>query len=387
MTLVEDRCGDLQGFRELSDEFRRFEDVPGLGYAARYQQARCLVKAGDLPAARQHFRELYEQSVEQHMLPAIDEHFHRAFREGNAAGADEERALFLAAAERLKQQGHRAAILALAWQTHHGGNRGLAEELFATAMNGVSDDERPHTTLAAVAYLWQTEQFVRADAMFQPLLADDAIGQSALFWRLGAALAAKHGNTARSVACLDRAIDLEYRALPNEVTVDAVRTTFGDLLNRYQTLADAIATLSEQPSPELVSRVVRAADRWRAIDPDDTSACHAASRVLRRLGDHERAWEYLTTPLAERPAESPAWLSLAQTLRGQSEFDLADRCYVAAFDASPTNAQVLWDRAVMLDQCGRRDAAQQLFRQIAEGQWPAEYQALQEQARKLQPAP
>jgi len=46
-------------------------------------------------------------------------------------------------------------------------------------------------------------------------------------------------------------------------------------------------------------------------------------------------------------------VDLARTLGRQGDAELADRAYTAAFEAEPTNAQILWDRAVALRQTGR----------------------------------
>jgi len=74
-------------------------------------------------------------------------------------------------------------------------------------------------------------------------------------------------------------------------------------------------------------------------------------------------------------------------LRGQNEFDLADRAYRSAFDAEPTNAQILWDHAQMLEQRGQADEARQCYRKIAERSWGPEFQSIQEQARKVVATP
>jgi tetratricopeptide (TPR) repeat protein len=188
--------------------------------------------------------------------------------------------------------------------------------------------------------------------------------------------------TARSVACLDRALDIEYQNLPSEVELEAVRTEYGNLLNRYHELAGTIASLHKEPPQDIVNRVVRSADRWRSLDPDDTAACQAAAKVLERLGAATTAWEYVTTPYADKPAEPPVWLSLGRTLRDQGSVSLAGIAYEQAFNAEPTNAQILWERAQMLEQAGKPAAAREHYRRIADGQWDASLQSIQSQARQ-----
>ena len=65
----------------------------------------------------------------------------------------------------------------------------------------------------------------------------------------------------------------------------------------------------------------------------------------------------------------------------KGELKLADRAYQAAYEAEPTNAQILWDRAQNLHQAGEIQSARRLFRQLADGIWPPRFQGIQTQAR------
>ena len=87
--------------------------------------------------------------------------------------------------------------------------------------------------------------------------------------------------------------------------------------------------------------MIRAADRWRAVDNDPTAACEAAAHVLTRLGDRDLAWDYHTTPVGLKPNESGPWWGLAETLGKQGDLDLADRAFRAASESEPTNPQIL----------------------------------------------
>jgi tetratricopeptide (TPR) repeat protein len=136
-----------------------------------------------------------------------------------------------------------------------------------------------------------------------------------------------------------------------------------------------------RPPADFLARAVRAADRWRALDRDGGDACRAVARILQRLGERELGWDYLTTPVGLSPNEAAPWLILAETLGQKGELDLADRAYAAAFEAEPTNAQILWDRAQNLRQAGQSAEANRLLRQIAEGRWQPRFQGLQAQAR------
>ena len=60
---------------------------------------------------------------------------------------------------------------------------------------------------------------------------------------------------------------------------------------------------------------------------------------------------------------------------------LADRAFRAAFEAEPTNAQVLWDRAENLKQGGQAARARELYRRLAEGSWQPRFDWVRTQAR------
>ncbi|MCG8402940.1 MAG: tetratricopeptide repeat protein [Firmicutes bacterium] len=128
--------------------------------------------------------------------------------------------------------------------------------------------------------------------------------------------------------------------------------------------------------------MIGAADRWRALDTDDTQACNYAGRILEVLGENDLAWDYLTTPLAEHSNEAGPWVNLANQLRSQGDLVLADRAFATAFEVEPTNAQVLWDRAQLLQQSGRFEEATQLYQQIANTDWQPRFDWIKQQAKR-----
>jgi tetratricopeptide (TPR) repeat protein len=374
-------AGDARFNQDLADVYRRFRDRPGLAYVARYEQARSLLSAGRGEEALQAFKELHAQARKEGALPLIDASFLQAFTQQGDRGREEWAALMRKTAADLIADKQRPAVMALAWQCHELGDQSLANQLFATAFAGVPDRERPGISLLGIPYLWQTGQLARADALLQPLLEDKELAGRPALWRLAAVLAGRRGMVARSVACTEKALELEYQELPPVINLQAVRSEYGALLGHYQQLALASTMLDSRPPAEFVAKVVRAADRWRSLDTDATGPCQAAARVFQALGARDLAWDYFTTPLGQRPNEAAPWLNLAQAMSQEGDFDLADRAYAEAFAAEPTNAQILWDRALLLQQGGRTSQARELFRQIAAGKWQPRFNWIQAQAR------
>jgi tetratricopeptide (TPR) repeat protein len=170
--------------------------------------------------------------------------------------------------------------------------------------------------------------------------------------------------------------------LPKVINLREVREDYGNLLAYYQQVASANALLEKEPDQAFLAKVVGAADRWRSLDNDPTNPCQLAAGIFKTLGKAHLAWEYYTTPLSVRPNESTAWLTLAQTMSQEGELELADRAYAEAYDAEPTNAQVLWDRAMLLQQRGKSAAAQGIFRQIANGTWQPRFSWIQAEAQR-----
>jgi tetratricopeptide (TPR) repeat protein len=214
------------------------------------------------------------------------------------------------------------------------------------------------------------------------MLEDEKLAEEPALWRLAAWIATQNGKLALSLSRQERALEIEYRQLPALINLEVVRNDYRQLLSEYQRLADAIATLESEPPEDFVARIVAAADRWRSLDSDDTQAAQQAANVLTSLGRDELAWDYLTTPLADKPNEAAPWLDMANNLRQRGEFDLALKAFALAYEAEPTNAQLLWDRAQLLMQTGRHDEARQLISRIANGDWQPRFNWLKQQSQR-----
>src|SRR5262249_43614458 len=150
-------------------------------------------------------------------------------------------------------------------------------------------------------------------------------------------------NEEETVGYLEKALELEYQRLPETINLEDVRSQYGSLLAHYEKLAAAQALVHGQLPANFVPRVLRAADRWRELDRDRAAdVCQRAARIFKQLGERELAWDYLTTPIALAPSESAPWLQLGNALSMEGERALADRAFVSAFEAEPTNPSILW---------------------------------------------
>jgi tetratricopeptide (TPR) repeat protein len=337
----------------------RFGALSGLSYVLRYETA----------WTAEHFREVYAETLAAGMLPPIDLRFVKMLK--NVPGENGLAALSRqTVSSLLKRQDRRTGIL-FAWQLWQLDEKVLAGQVLATVLE--SDAGNKDLMLSAIDYLYRTGQWAAAADLLQKLLAQDDCARQPVLWRLAAGLASKrNAPRERIVACLEKVIELEQTS-GDSVDLKQFREDHSALLKEYQ-------KLTGEPSADLLAKVVRAADRWRSLDPDVTQVCQQSAGCLQALGARELAWDYLTTPIGLKPNEAAPWLSLATKLCGESQLALGDRAYAAAYQTEPTNAQILWDRAGNLVKLGQPDRARQLIRQIAEGTWQPRFQELQRRA-------
>jgi len=377
LSLASERAaGDPETRAELAKLFPLFNDLPGIGYAARYEHAR--LAAPD--QARAAFLDLYRKTLDAGRLPLIDDTFRKAVQlDGTDASAWYD--LIRQTARSLIAKEQRLAVVTLAGQCAVFGDVVVADELAYLALKGVPASEKLATTLAVIEFHIRNNQHKQAEALLDTLLKDAPLSEDANLWFLAAALAGMQKPTMRSVLLYDKALEIAYRKLPEVINVQQVRSEYGQLLASYQQILAAMSYVGMEPPKELVGRVVRAADRWRSLDTDPTQACQAAAQLLKQLGAADLAWDYLTTPTALKPNEAGAQLQLAQSLLAESSYDLADKAFVAAFEAESTNPEILMQRAQALQAAGKGAEARKVYRQIADGQWQPRFQWVQQQAR------
>ena len=375
-----ERCNNA-GFRKaIADAWGLVDAKSGWNYTARYEQAVQLLRSGLRLEAREKFRKLFQEAFAKGFLPPTDNDFRTAFVDGTNV-AEWVTLMDTAARDGIAAK-RRPLVVLLAWQCRQLGDQPLADELLGLALKESANEiERVRTVAMAIEYLWTVGSIEYADRLASELIQLPDLQKEPAIWRLASKIAARRGQTSRQFECLEKALDLEFARMPEVYSVEPIRRDYGELLGHYAWLAKASQDLKTPPPADLLSRTVKAADRWRRLDPEAMSACDQAAKILRSIGgqrEADLAWDYLTTPLALRPNESQPWLGLAASATEEGDLALADSCYAAAFGAEPTNAQILWDRAKLLELrgeiaksrggdesiAGRRLAARSRFRRI-----------------------
>jgi predicted Zn-dependent protease len=380
LCLMQDRAGDqAERHAQLAEAWLSFAEIPSLKYAARYEHARCLLKAEHRADARKAFRALFEKEFAGGVLPPIDSDFRAALM----GATDDWNDLLLQSANRLVATKRRYSVLDLASQCNQLGDSLLADRLLDIALKGVTNDkQRLALTLGEIYFCMATSRLTEAERLLGVLRDQPSWAKQPALWRLGARLAELRGRKIERLERLERALDLEWNQPGGVIDLEQVRSEYKEMLGHYRSLAESMVALKLAPPADFVPRVIRTADRWRALDNNTGAACSSAADVLEVLGQHELAFDYRTTPLGNGPNDPAAWLRLAEGMMTQGDAELADEAYRAAFDAEPTNAQILWDRAENLQRRGKTAAARELFRRIADTDWQPRFRSLQLQAKR-----
>jgi Tfp pilus assembly protein PilF len=338
---------------------------------------RCFLNGGMPNTARLTFDEMYRSALEAGELPPLDDTVKKLPVIDDGPWGE----VLLRVAGELAAKGRTADVAHLAWQALALGEPNLAQDLMAKALPKLPDAP-PAVILDAVAFLANTGKIALAQELIQPLLEHPRASQLSELWRTAADLAGRRNQSRRMVEYLDRALELEFDRMPAEFDVRGPRAEYSALLAGFQQVASAHKQLETPLSAEFVTRVVRAADRWRALDSDPTSACQAAARLLRDLDQPALAWEYLTSPVAFKPNEADPFKNLAQELSNSGDAALAEKAYAAAFAAEPTNAELLWLRVGVLRQAGKESEALKVLGQIADGDWQPRFDWIKRNARQ-----
>ncbi len=379
----------VEQFSQVRKAYQKFADDPGLGHAARYEAA---VLAAHSPSGQQtaakELRKLWRESVEAGVCPMVDANFPNIMASqpeqlpgGQASNSFQVEVKW--AIETLSANRKPFQLCHLAWLLRTLGEQHNAHQALQAALRVAGPEEDTLVRLTVVQYGMRSADYALAEQAIEPLLENEELGESPDFWRLAGTVAQYRGQSGRAILCLERAVELEAQQGSAVVNLQQLRSDHTQLLGWYQTLAGGAEILGDEARQNLVRRTVRTADRWRGIDPEDSQACKLAGDTLTALGEDELAWEYLTSPLAGRVGEAKPWTDLGRQLEQQGQLELAIRAYSAAFSHEQTNAQLLMSKADLLSRMGRRDQARQVYRKVAEGNWPRQWNGVKARAQRI----
>ncbi|MDA1161972.1 MAG: VIT domain-containing protein [Planctomycetota bacterium] len=377
---IDETCSQEKLFARLAAEAASFEDKPGFGSHARLARVQWLISAGRKEQARKLYGEFLSHLTEAGLTPVLSADIRSGFvaQFGNSQVWSE---VVLAAARPFAEQQRSMELLQLAQQCAAITDTDTAARLIDQAITGVNLDKRPGLLIAGLRCLITINDWQRAEEFTRRLMRYRNGAEHAGLWRTASQIASAQGDGDESLRRLEQAMRLEFAALPDTVNVESLQREYHKLFDRFTSFAEERLAAKMQIPDDFVERITQSADAWRSIDPDPTDACHRVAKLLQRVGLHDDAWEYWTTPLVNTANSSGAWSNLASALNETNQIQLAGQAWSEAFAAEPTNPELLWKHATMLRSHGRAQQAKSLLKTIAEGKWQPRFTNIQSQAR------
>ena len=263
------------------------------------------------------------------------------------------------------------------------GDAKAAEKVLSTVAAGIVPESEPGLALAAAEQLRQLSRFEDACRIVDEGLRIDVYVRSSQLWRYASALDDEAGHNSRSLARLEKAMSIDFEDRPDVINLAIIRADYEGLLNRYKQVIEASKTLDIAVPDGLKQKVMAAADQWRMLDDDDTKACQLAADILMSVGENDKAWAYLTTPVAVDANSSASWLNLARVLVSNGEASRADEAFDRSFEYEQTNPQILLEHAQWLTSRGESRKSLKLLKQISENKWQPRFEATQQQASQV----
>jgi hypothetical protein len=352
------------------------------------------LKARQEEIALKELREYINDQVETLGLIAHDSVLRKAFADALTRGDGKKgepasnsrmkpwNSILTDAAKKLIERKRRSSVISLADACWSDGDRELAETLFDLAVDGVSFATQPRLGMRAIDYLSHTKDWQRSEKYLQMFPADSVVRKTARYWRSASNVAQQLKRDNESILRLEKALDIEFAGLPQNIPLKPLRDQYSSLMARYTKLLKKADLKDAALVRDLTIRIIKATDRWRAIDPDTTALCYRAALLLHTLGQVELAWSYWTTPLASKPRDSSLWRKLAVEMNNKGLVDRSHEAYTQAFACEPTNPDILWHHAATLKARGRRAEGNALVKKIVEGKWQPRFSGVVNQAKR-----
>ena len=380
MNVMRPRLTTPEHLAAFAKAAERFEQHPQVGSLVRRERMTALFEALQYDEGFALFAEWLDAHLRQGVVPPIGPELYRACSVTHGQPKLDE--LLMKDARQLADAQMLMTLNSLAVQMRELGNTKVADQMMTLLLASLNTKHRPDVSLFAIEHLRQMKDS-RADKLLDQVMELPMANQIPELWRFASKLANESGRKRLAAERLERAIMLEFANCPNTINIETVRSDYAELLAKYDELITAAATLEVAPPDGLSASIIQAADQWRTLDEDDTTACQSAARLLAKLNRTDLAWDYLVTPLAESSGESAPWIALARHLGNDKQIDLADMAWSRAFEFETTNPEILLDHAILLQSAGRTAQAKAVLKSVADGTWQPRFSATIQKIKEL----
>lgn len=275
------------------------------------------------------------------------------------------------------------SLTAMACQCVSLNESSLAAEIIQMAIQDQDLTAKSPLNLVVLEYAKLAKDWQLAEACLTRALDDPANQRDARLWRDAARVAHEQQKLSTWIENLEKAYEIEFADLPKTVNLESFRQDYQSLFQQLEERTDQLVDGTAADRLSLAMIVQRAANRWREIDPDDTNVCQRAARMLTRLGQTSAAWNYWTTPLAEAPDQSTAWMAFAAAMQSENRFVMADKAWLTAASCEPTNPEILVQHAQFLRTTRQEARAQALLKAIIAGTWQPRFAPTKAKAQEL----
>ncbi len=324
--------------------------------AAGYTAARALAAAGARGESADRFETLIAAMAEDTVAPIVDEQIRRTL------GAKRWARALTSAARTLQDANAVMPAMQLAWMAIRAGDRDGGLAVLEDSVWAAPRTDRILAAVTALEICRSLREWALAERMVAELQDVPRVVRSAGFWRIAATTALQHGNVTEYGLRLARALRLDYRSgkpLPAGRFMEEHRLTI-------EALANAARTVTRDDTDTrraLATEIVRLADRARVAFPSASPGIlEFAGRGLMRLGAHELAWGYFTTPLAGRGHNADAWDYLARQMERADRHALAADAKLIAARLWPDSLEAALEAGEMLELANRIDEAVVAYR-------------------------
>src|ERR1051325_5641498 len=100
------------------------------------------------------------------------------------------------------------------------------------------------------------KNYAQAERLLHTLVQDKELAKSPELWRMREACAKQVGQFALALTCLEMALDLEFKEMPELIDLQSVREDYRGLLNHYQKIADAHGVFEKKAPKDFLAKVI-----------------------------------------------------------------------------------------------------------------------------------